>query len=59
MIYYSFLGVGKSCLTNCAVKKNFKFDNKYNITIGFEFSCLKLKLNNKLIQLQIWVINYF
>ena len=45
-------GVGKSCLTNNAVKNI--FDDAYNATVGFEFFTFNVKINNKVIKLQIW-----
>ena len=45
-------GVGKSCLTNNAVKNI--FDDAYNATVGFEFFTFNVKMNNKIIKLQIW-----
>ena len=45
-------GVGKSCLTNKATHNI--FDENYNATVGFEFFTFNLKLNNKIIKLQIW-----
>ena len=45
-------GVGKSCLTNNAVKN--VFDDSYNATVGFEFSTFNVKVNDKVVKLQIW-----
>jgi small GTP-binding protein len=45
-------GVGKSCLTNNGVKNI--FDDTYNATVGFEFFNFNLKVNDKIIKLQIW-----
>ena len=45
-------GVGKSCLTNNAVKNI--FDDAYNATVGFEFFTFNVKINGKIIKLQIW-----
>ena len=45
-------GVGKSCLTNKATKNIFEKD--YNATVGFEFFTFNLKINQKIIKLQIW-----
>ena len=45
-------GVGKSCLTNNAIKNT--FDDDYNATVGFEFFTFNIKLNNKVVKLQIW-----
>ena len=45
-------GVGKSCLTGRAVKD--KFDSQYAPTIGFEFLTYSVKIQDKIIKLQIW-----
>ena len=45
-------GVGKSCLTNNAVKNI--FDESYNATVGFEFFTFNVRINDKIIKLQIW-----
>ena len=45
-------GVGKSCLTNKATKN--EFEDTYNATVGFEFFSFNLKLDEKIIKLQIW-----
>ena len=45
-------GVGKSCLTGRAVKD--KFDEKYAPTVGFEFLTYNVKIQDKIIKLQIW-----
>lgn len=45
-------GVGKSCLTNKATKNI--FEESYNATVGFEFFSFNLKLNDKVVKLQIW-----
>ena len=45
-------GVGKSCLTNNAIKNT--FEDTYNATVGFEFFTFNIKLNNKVVKLQIW-----
>ena len=45
-------GVGKSCLTNQAIKN--VFDEAYNATVGFEFISFNLKLDDVSIKLQIW-----
>ena len=45
-------GVGKSCLTNNAVKNI--FDDSYNATVGFEFFTFNVKINDKIVKLQIW-----
>ena len=45
-------GVGKSCLTTKATKNI--FEDSYNATIGFEFFSFNIKLEEKIIKLQIW-----
>ena len=45
-------GVGKSCLTNNAIKNT--FDDAYNATVGFEFFTFNIRLNGKIVKLQIW-----
>jgi len=45
-------GVGKSCLTTKATKNI--FEDSYSATIGFEFFTFNIKLNGKIIKLQIW-----
>ena len=45
-------GVGKSCLSMQATKH--KFENNYLATVGFEFFAFNLKIDNKVIKLQIW-----
>ncbi|MCQ2818463.1 MAG: GTP-binding protein [archaeon] len=45
-------GVGKSCISNKAVKNI--FEDNYNATIGFEFFTFNMKLNDEVIKLQIW-----
>ena len=45
-------GVGKSCLTNKATKNT--FETGYNTTIGFEFFSFNIKINDKVLKLQIW-----
>jgi small GTP-binding protein len=44
--------VGKSCLTNNAVKNT--FDDSYNATVGFEFFTFNIRINDKVVKLQIW-----
>ena len=44
--------VGKSCLTNQAIKN--KFEELYSCTVGFEFLTFTLKLDDKIVKLQIW-----
>ena len=45
-------GVGKSCLSIKATKNIFQ--NNYNTTLGFEFYSINVKVNDKIIKLQIW-----
>lgn len=45
-------GVGKSSLTLKATKN--KFDDFYNATVGFEFYTFNVKIDDKIIKLQIW-----
>ena len=45
-------GVGKSCLSIKATKNI--FENNYLATVGFEFYAFNVKLNDKIIKLQIW-----
>ena len=45
-------GVGKSCLTNKATKNT--FEETYNATVGFEFFSFNIKINEKILKLQIW-----
>jgi small GTP-binding protein len=44
--------VGKSCLTLKATKN--VFENNYNATVGFEFFSFNIKINDKVLKLQIW-----
>ena len=45
-------GVGKTCITNQAIKQ--VFSDKYQTTIGMEIFSLFVKINDKVIKLQIW-----
>ena len=45
-------GVGKSCLTSKASKNTFNTD--YSPTISFEFLRFNVKINDKIIKLEIW-----
>ena len=45
-------GVGKSCLTSKASKDT--FNEKYSPTISFEFLSFNVKINDKIIKLEIW-----
>ena len=44
--------VGKSSLTNRAIKEEFRLD--YIATVGFEFYLMNMKINDKIVRLQIW-----
>jgi len=44
--------VGKSCLANKAVKNI--FSDSYIITVGFEFFSFNVKINDKVVKLEIW-----
>ena len=52
MIVIGDAGVGKSCLTAKAAKG--VFDDAYSATVGFEFLTFNVKLDGKVIKLQIW-----
>ena len=52
MIIIGDPGVGKSCLTKQAIEDT--FDEAYSATVGFEFITLNLKIDDKIIKLQIW-----
>ncbi|OMJ68482.1 hypothetical protein SteCoe_34048 [Stentor coeruleus] len=45
-------GVGKSCILQRFLEKG--FDDKYEVTIGVEFGTKQIKIDNKLIKVQIW-----
>ena len=45
-------GVGKSCLSIKATKN--VFENNYLATVGFEFFSFNVKINEKIMKLQIW-----
>lgn len=45
-------GVGKSCLTLKATKN--VFEDNYNATVGFEFCTFNVRIDGKVIKLQIW-----
>jgi small GTP-binding protein len=45
-------GVGKSCLTIKATKN--LFETAYSATVGFEFFTFNVKINEKVVKLQIW-----
>lgn len=44
--------VGKSCLTLKAAKNT--YEPNYNSTVGFEFCSFNLRMDEKVIKLQIW-----
>ena len=52
LIFIGDSSVGKSCLTTKAVKN--EFEDYYQATVGFEFMTFNLKINDKIIKLQIW-----
>ncbi len=52
LIFIGDSGVGKSCLTTKAVKNN--FEEYYQATVGFEFLTFNMKVNDKIVKLQIW-----
>jgi small GTP-binding protein len=45
-------GVGKSCLSIRATKN--LFESNYSATVGFEFFSIFVKVNGKILKLQIW-----
>ena len=52
MIVIGDAGVGKSCLTSKASKGI--FEESYSATVGFEFLVFNVKINDKVVKLQIW-----
>ncbi len=44
--------MGKSCISLQAVKN--RFENNYMTTVGFEFFSFNIKIDGKVIKLQIW-----
>lgn len=52
MIVIGDAGVGKSCLTTKAIKGT--FEEFYSATVGFEFLTFNVKIDGKVIKLQIW-----
>ena len=52
LIFIGDPGVGKSCLTSKAVKN--KYEDYYQATVGFEFLTFNMKLNDKVLKIQIW-----
>lgn len=45
-------GVGKSCITMKATKN--QFDENSTATVGFEFFSFNMKIDDKILKLQIW-----
>ena len=45
-------GVGKSCLSVKATKNI--FENNYLATVGFEFFAFNIRIDGKVVKLQIW-----
>mmetsp|Transcript_34363 Transcript_34363/g.39718 ORF Transcript_34363/g.39718 Transcript_34363/m.39718 type:complete len:230 (-) Transcript_34363:58-747(-) len=45
-------GVGKSCLLSRVMDNDFK--EEHNVTIGVEFGSFVIKIDNKIVKLQIW-----
>ena len=52
MIIIGDSGVGKSCLMLRVVDNEFKSDHQ--VTIGVEFGSFGIKIEDKLLKLQIW-----
>ena len=52
MIVIGDAGVGKSCLTAKAARG--VFEESYSATVGFEFLTFNVKIDGKIIKLQIW-----
>ena len=52
LIIVGDIGVGKSCISLKATKG--MFIEEYASTVGFEFYCFNVKLNDKVVKLQIW-----
>lgn len=46
------IGVGKSCLLSRVMDNDFK--TEHNVTIGVEFGSFVVKVDNKIVKLQIW-----
>ena len=46
------LGVGKSCLLSRVMDNDFK--EEHNVTIGVEFGSFVVKIDGKIVKLQIW-----
>ena len=52
LIFIGDPSIGKSCLTQKAIKNN--FEEYYQATVGFEFLTYNLKINDKVVKLQIF-----
>ena len=52
LIFIGDPSIGKSCLTQQAIKNN--FEEYYQATVGFEFLTFNMKVNDKVVKLQIW-----
>ena len=52
LIFIGDQAVGKSCLTSRAIRNN--FEDFYQATVGFDFLTFYLKVNKKVIKLQVW-----
>ena len=48
----NYIGVGKSCLLSRVMDNDFK--EEHNVTIGVEFGSFVIKIENKIVKLQIW-----
>jgi Ras-related protein Rab-2A len=46
------IGVGKSCLLSRVMDNDFK--EEHNVTIGVEFGSFVIKIDGKIVKLQIW-----
>ena len=51
-IFNIWIGVGKDLLAISACKHS--FEKNYISTVGFEFLSFNIRINNKIIKLQIW-----
>ena len=49
---YLNTGVGKSCVVQQFVEQ--KINTEHDVTIGVEFAAKTVKINKKIIKLQIW-----
>jgi Ras-related protein Rab-6A len=52
LIFIGDPSIGKTCLTQKAIKNN--FEEYYQATVGFEFLTYNLKINDKVVKLQIF-----